>query len=167
MSLLLSVAPLSATATSGLPQAKGKSQVEKFIQNVAKIKSKEIDYAYISTSMFRQMFTMAGADVDISGVGKIFGSIRYLRRFVTTGDTGYALLSDALRPFLQEDEKVMGLELMALNRNDGETSVIYGDKSCVLVVNDSDRDELSVVFIAGLTYEAFMQMSEEGVFIGF
>ena len=58
--LVLFVGP--AFATGHRPQNDGKSEVETYIKKVAKIKSDEIDYAYISSSMFRQMFNMLGTD---------------------------------------------------------------------------------------------------------
>ena len=84
-----------------------------------------------------------------------------MRRFATTGSEGYKLLHNALYGFLQENESVMGMELMALNREDGILRVIYSDSACLLVIND-DGDELAVVFIAGLSYENFIMMSDGG-----
>jgi hypothetical protein len=84
-----------------------------------------------------------------------------MRRFATTGSKGYKLLHDALYGFLQENESVMGMELMALNREDGTLRVIYSDSASLLVIND-DGDELAVVFIAGLSYENFIMMSDGG-----
>lgn len=167
MSLLLFAGTAFAAAPALQPKSKEKSQVEKLMQGVARIKSDQIDYAYISTAMFRQMFAMVGTDITTEGITIPFGSIRYLRRFATTGMNGYRVLAEAMQPFLQEDENVMGLELMALNREEGNTSVIYSDKDCVLVIQDSHNDELSVVFIVGLTYEVFIQMSEGGIMFDF
>ena len=55
----------------------------------------------------------------------------------------------------------MGMELMALNREDGTLRVIYSDSASLLVINDNG-DELAVVFIAGLSYENFIMMSDGG-----
>ena len=89
-----------------------------------------------------------------------------MRQFTATGPEGYALLLKVMDLFLREEEEVMGMKLMALNREDGVMSVIYGDSKSTLVIND-DGDELNVVFIAGLSYESFKALGESGMEIGF
>jgi hypothetical protein len=155
-------------------QPREKSEVEVFMQQVAKgSKSSEIDYAYISTSMFKhllsQLFTTINGGIEIHGpVEKIFGSTMYMRRFISTGEEGYKILSKAMRPFLEEEEEVMGMELSALNRQDGVVSIIYGNSKNVLVINDyADADNLTAVFIAGMSYEAFMELDKSGLDLGF
>jgi hypothetical protein len=155
-------------------QPREKSEVEVFMQQVAKgSKSSEIDYAYISTSMFKQLlsqlFTTINEGIEIHGpVEKIFGSTMYMRRFISTGEEGYKILSKAMRPFLEEEEEVMGMELSALNRQDGVVSIIYGNSKNVLVINDyADADNLTAVFIAGMSYEAFMELDGSGIDLGF
>ena len=156
-------------------QPREKSEVEVFMQQVAKAvaKSNEIDYAYISTSMFKQLlsqlFTTINEGIEIHGpVEKIFGSTMYMRRFISTGEEGYKILSKAMRPFLEEEEEVMGMELSALNRQDGVVSIIYGNSKNVLVINDyADADNLTAVFIAGMSYEAFMELDGSGIDLGF
>ena len=155
-------------------QPREKSEVEVFMQQVAKgSKSSEIDYAYISTSMFKQLlsqlFTTINEGIEIHGpVEKIFGSTMYMRRFISTGEEGYKILSKAMRPFLEEEEEVMGMELSALNRQDGVVSIIYGNSKNVLVINDyADADNLTAVFIAGMSYEAFMELDKSGIDLGF
>ena len=155
-------------------QPREKSEVEVFMQQVAKgSKSSEIDYAYISTSMFKQLlsqlFTTINEGIEIHGpVEKIFGSTMYMRRFISTGEEGYKILSKAMHPFLEEEEEVMGMELSALNRQDGVVSIIYGNSKNVLVINDyADADNLTAVFIAGMSYEAFMELDGSGIDLGF
>ena len=155
-------------------QPREKSEVEVFMQQVAKgSKSSEIDYAYISTSMFKQLlsqlFTTINEGIEIHGpVEKFFGSTMYMRRFISTGEEGYKILSKAMRPFLEEEEEVMGMELSALNRQDGVVSIIYGNSKNVLVINDyADADNLTAVFIAGMSYEAFMELDGSGIDLGF
>ena len=155
-------------------QPREKSEVEVFMQQVAKgSKSSEIDYAYISTSMFKQLisqlFSMINDEVRTEmGIDKIFGSAMYMRRFISTGKEGYKLLSNAMRLFLEEEEEVMGMELSALNRQDGVVSIIYGNSKNVLVINDyADADNLTAVFIAGMSYEAFMELDKSGIDLGF
>ena len=156
----------SAFATGHIPQNDGKSEAEMYIKNVAKIKSREIDYAYISSSMFRQMFNMLGADVELNDIPLQLTSIRSMRQFTATGPEGYKQLSRAMNIFMQEEESVMGMKLMALNREDGTMTAIYGDSNSTLVIND-EGDELSVVFIAGLSYDSFKALGENGIEIGF
>lgn len=158
----------SAFAAGQVPQNDGKSEAEMYIKKVAKIKSDEIDYAYISSSMFRQMFKMLGADVqsELNDIPLQLTSIRSMRQFTATGPEGYKQLSQAMDIFLQEEETVMGMKLMALNRVDGMMTAIYGDSGNTLVIND-EGDELNVVFIAGLPYDSFKTLSENGMEIGF
>ncbi|MBO5679770.1 MAG: hypothetical protein J6S11_07420 [Bacteroidaceae bacterium] len=155
-------------------QHREKSEVEIFMQQMAKeVKSNEIDYAYISTSMFKQLLsqllTMINDGIEIRGqVEKIFGSTMYLRRFISTGEEGYQILSKAMQPFLEEEEAVMGMELSALNRQDGVVSIIYGNSENVLVINDyAEADNLTAVFIAGMSYDAFMELNGSGIDLAF
>ena len=163
MSLLLFAG--SAFATGHIPQNDGKSEAEMYIKKVAKIKSGEIDYAYISATMFKQMFNMLGADGELNDIPLQLTSIRSIRQFTATGPEGYKQLSQAMDIFLQEEESVMGMKLMALNREDGTMTAIYGDSNSTLVIND-EGDELSVVFIAGLSYDSFKALGENGIEIG-
>ena len=168
--LVLHTGTLSAQSA----QPREKSEVEVFMQQVAKgSKSSEIDYAYISTSMFKQLlsqlFTTINEGIEIHGpVEKIFGSTMYMRRFISTGEEGYKILSKAMHPFLEEEEEVMGMELSALNRQDGVVSIIYGNSKNVLVINDNaEWNNLTAVFIAGMSYEAFMELDKSGLDLGF
>ncbi|MBQ3237709.1 MAG: hypothetical protein IJA98_01390 [Bacteroidaceae bacterium] len=169
--LVLHTGPLFAQSA----QPREKSEVEVYMQQVAKgTKSSEIDYAYISTSMFKQLLSQLLSVVNEEakaeiGLDKIFGSAMYMRRFISTGEEGYRMLSTMMRPFLVgEEESCMGMELCALNRKDGVVSIIYGNAQNVLVINDyADADNLTVVFIAGLSYEAFMKMDGSGIDLGF
>ena len=168
MSLVLHINGAFAQAV----QPRAKSEVEVFMQQVAKVKSDEIDYAYISTSMFKQLLSqllsMVNEEVKVE-IDKIFGSAMYMRRFISTGEEGYKLLSAAMRPFFDEEEMViMGMELKALNRRDGVESMIYGNSENVLVINDyAEEDNLTIVFIAGLSYNTFMKMNDSGIDLGF
>ena len=156
----------SVFAAGQVPQSDGKSEAETYIKKVAKIKSDEIDYAYISSSMFRQMFNMLGADGELNDIPLQLTSIRSMRQFTATGPEGYKQLSQVMDIFLQEEESVMGMKLMALNREDGTMTAIYGDSNSTLVIND-EGDELTVVFIAGLPYDSFKALGENGMEIGF
>lgn len=159
-------------------QPREKSEVEVFMQQVAKAvaKSNEIDYAYISTSMFKQLLsqflTMVNDSIEIHDqVEQIFGSAMYMRRFISTGIEGYKVLEVAMHPFwgfLEEKEEVMGMELCALNRENGVVSIIYGNSDSVLVINNnSNALNYNIVFVAGLSYEAFMELDGSGIDLGF
>ena len=171
MTLILHTGALFAQSV----QPREKSEVEIFMQQVAKgTKSNEIDYAYISTSMFKQLlsrlFATINEGVEIHGpVEKIFGSTMYMRRFISTGEEGYKVLSKAMQPFLEEEEVVvMGMELSVLNRQDGVVSIVYGNAENVLVINDyADAYNLTVVFIVGMSYDAFMELDRSGIDLAF
>ncbi|MBR5814035.1 MAG: hypothetical protein IKY37_06240 [Bacteroidaceae bacterium] len=156
----------SAFATGYTPQVKEKSEVEKHMQSIAKSKPTEIDYTYISATMFKQMLSILDANIDVQGGSFPLASIKSLRQFTTTGSTGYRILSEAMKPFLQEDETVMGMELMALNKEGGAMTAIYGGQGNILLISD-EEDEMSVLFIVGLGYDEFKTLYESGVNIDF
>lgn len=156
----------SAFAAAQTPQVNEKCEAEMFIRQLAKVKASEIDYAYISATMFKQMFSMLGAEVELQGMSHSLASIKSLRKFATTGRSGYAVLKKHISPFLQGDDNVMGMELMALNRESGTQSAIYSGSGNILVVSDFDN-EISLLFIVGLDYGTFKAMNESGMEIGF
>ena len=69
--------------------------------------------------------------------------------------------------FLNEDEEVLGMSLMAHSRSEGVLSVIYGDENNLLVIAEEGNEELVVVFVSGLSYDGFMQLKDCGVDLGF
>lgn len=151
-----------------------KSGVERYMQQVAaKVRSEgagEINYAYISTTMFRRMFTSVATkgDVYMAGAGDFFGSLKNLRRFETATSGGYLKLHNAFREFLQANETVMGMELVAMNLEDNILTVVYSDNESLLMINDDSEDSLmNVVFIVGLNYDLFNQLMESGFDFGF
>ena len=151
-------------------QPREKSEVEIFMQQVAKeVKSNEIDYAYISTSMFRQLLSQALSIVDSDikeklGVDNILSSVMYMRRFMSTGREGYELLHKAMQPFLEEEEELMGMQLNSFNRADGRLSIVYSDPKNVLIINEQEGDEdyFMVIFVSGVSYENFMKVTGNG-----
>ena len=157
LSLILSVvAPLAAQEQSAARSEK--SEVEKIMQQASRIRSNEISYAYISLNMLKQMLPIA--NIADSEAKQIFGKMKSIRRFCTTGEQGYRLLYQAMQPFLQEEDNVKGLELMALTREDGMLSVVYSNNNNLLVINDCGNSTLTVVFIVGLPYSAFKILNE-------
>ena len=150
-------------------QPREKSEAEIFMQQMAKeVKSNEIDYAYISTSMFRQLLSQALSIVDSDikealGVDNILSSVMYMRRFMSTGSEGYELLRAATMPFLHEEEEVMGMELNSFSRSEGILSIVYSDPKNVLIINaKKDEDYFSVIFVSGISYENFMKVTANG-----
>ena len=147
-----------ATGVPGQSSAqttKSKSDVEMLIRRASKIKSPQISYAYISLNMFKQLLNPVLSEEPM--LKEMFGNMKSLRRFFTTGPEGEKLLATVLEPFMQEDENVMGMELMTINRENGMMSVIYAGSDNILLINDSSEC-LSVVYVVVLTYDAFEQI---------
>ena len=162
--LMLLFATLGAWATP--PQQPEKSEAERFVQSLAKIKSDEISYAYISANMFKQLFIKIDLDEEMLESISFMKSLKSLRRFFTSGKQGYEVMKAALQPLLQEKEEVLGMTLMASNRDGGGMAAIYSGQGNTLVVTDYGNDEtITLVFVAGLSYEAFQEF--DGLDIGF
>ena len=158
MLTLISVA-LGTWATP--PQQTDKSEAEKFIQSLAKIKSDEISYAYISANMFKQLFVRIDLDEEECEALSFIRSLKSLRRFFTNGKQGYDVMKAALQPLLQEKEEVLGMTLMASNRDGGGMAAIYSGEGNTLVVTDYGNNEtITVVFVAGLSYESFLEFND-------
>ena len=161
--LTLMFVALGAWATP--PQQPEKSEAEKFVQNMAKIKSDEISYAYISANMFKQLFVKTNIlDEEMEESISFLKSLKSLRRFFTNGKQGYDIMKTALQPLLQEKEEVLGMTLMASNRDGGGMVAIYSGLGNTLVVTDYGNNEtITVVFVAGLSYESFMEFNDLGI----
>ena len=143
------------------PQQPEKSEAERFVQNLAKIKSDEISYAYISANMFKQIFIRIDLDKEEQESISFMKSLKSLRRFFTNGKQGYDVMKAALQPLLQDKEEVLGMTLMASNRDGGGMVAIYSGQGNTLVVTDYGNDEtITVVFVAGLSYEAFLEFDD-------
>ena len=160
--LMLLFATLGAWATP--PQQPDKSEAERFVQSLAKIKSDEISYAYISANMFKQLFIKADLDEEMQESISFIKSLKSLRRFFTNGKQGYDAMKAALQPFLLEKEEVLGMTLMASNRDGGGMVAIYSGLGNTMVVTDYGNNEtITVVFVAGLSYESFMEFNDLGI----
>ena len=170
LALFLFVALGSMQPVMAMPscnrQVKEKSEVEVYMQKLAKARSAGgIDYSYISVTMFKQMFSeMLTGD---SGALKVFGSLRYMRQFMSTNEAGYSRLRNAMLPFLVSDEEVMGMKLMVLNSEDNEQSIVYSSSDAILVLSDDGYEELRVAFIVGMGYSEFMENGMDGFNFGF
>ena len=143
------------------PQQTDKSEAERFVQSLAKIKSDEISYAYISANMFKQLFVKTDIDEKVQESIPFIKSLKSLRRFITDGKQGYEIMKTALQPLLQEKEEVLGMTLMASNRDGGGMVAIYSGHENTLVVTDYGNDEtITVVFVAGLSYDSFLEFDD-------
>lgn len=142
-------------------QKRGDSAAEAFIKAVAKMKIEEVNYAYISTSMFKQIFSLY--DEAAGANGNILSSIKSIRHFMSTGENGYKKLRAYMDIFLCDIDSVFGLQLQMFNKTDDACSAVYSDDKCLLVINDYGNHELSVVFVNGLSYEMFMNIQESGI----
>lgn len=162
--IILTLISVALSTWAMPPQQPEKSEAEKFVQNLAKIKSDEISYAYISANMFKQLFIKIDLDEEMLESISFMKSLKSLRRFFTSGKQGYDVVKAALKPFLQENEEVLGMTLMASNRDGGGMVAIYSGQESTLVVTDYGNNEtITVVFVAGLSYEAFMEFNDLGI----
>ena len=143
--------------------AKGYGMAESHIRSIARAKIAEVDYAYISANMFKQVFSMIDGSLKING--NFIGSVKSIRRFATTGKNGYEKLKAYMFPFY--DEQDVDMEIMMLNRNGDMLSVVYSGNNNLLVINDDGETELTVVFVAGMSYDMFMKIQEVGFDLGF
>lgn len=146
--------------------AKGYGFAESHIRSIARVKMAEVDYAYISTKMFKQMFSMVDGSINSIKInGNFIGSIKSIRRFESTGKNGYEKLKAYMFPFL--DEQAVDMEIMMLNRNGDMLSMVYSDEKNLLVINDDGDTGLTVVFVAGMSYDMFLKIQEGGFDLGF
>lgn len=156
------LATLSTWAAS--PQHTDKSEAEKLVQSLAKIKSDEISYAYISMNMFKHIFASFELDEEDAEELSFLKSLKSLRRLSTDGKQSYDIVKKALTPFLEEREEVMGMTLMAANRDGGGMVAIYSGQGNTLVVTDCGNDTtITLVFVAGLSYKDFLLFNEMNI----
>ena len=139
---------------------RGDSSAEAFIKVVAKIKMEEVNYVYISTAMFKQIFSLM--DEAAEGNGNMLASIKSMRSFASTSKNSYKALRAYMDIFLFEIDEVFGMQLQMVNKDDDVYMAIYSDDKNLLVINDDGDTNLYVVFIAGLSYELFMKIQESG-----
>ena len=159
--IILTLISVALSTWAMPPQQSEKSEAEKFVQNLAKIKSDEISYAYISANMFKQLFIKIDLDEEMLESISFMKSLKSLRRFFTNGKQGYDILKAALQPFLQENEEVLGMTLMASNRDGGGmVAIYYGQGNTIVVTDYGNNETITVVVVAGLSYEAFLEFDD-------
>ena len=168
--LLLTFAA-ATTAPAASRDSKSKSKVEKFVQGLARDYSSHVEYSYISMNMLKSLFSLMldedNLDKDDKEMAKALKSLRYIRKYSSSDSEGYKKLKKEMQPFLSNDDEVMGMELMATNKEGTETTTIYSSKDGLLIITDENGTTLTVVFIAGLSMDIFNVMMENGFELDF
>ena len=163
--LLMFVAATTASAASR--DSKSKSKVEKFVQSLARDYSSHVEYSYISMNMLKSLFSIMldedNLDKDDKEMAKALKTLKYIRKYSSCDSEGYKKLKKEIQPFLSNDDEVMGMELMATNKEGTETTTIYSSKDGLLIITDENSTTLTVVFIAGLSMDIFNTMLENGM----
>ena len=157
----------AATTTSAASRdSKNNSRVEKFVQGIAHDYSSHVEYSYISMNMLRSLFSMMFGEDD-KEMAKTMKRLKYIRKYSSSDGDGYKKLKKEMQPFLSNDDKVMGMELVAANKEGAETTTIYSSKDGLLIITDENGTTLTVVFIAGLSMDIFNVMMENGFELDF
>ena len=72
-----------------------------------------------------------------------------------------------MQPFLSNDDEVMGMELVVVNKEKKRLTTTYSNKDGLLIITDENETTLTVVFIAGLSLDVFNVMMENGFELNF
>ena len=159
--LLLTFAA-ATTAPAASRDNKSKSKVEKFVQGLARDYSAHVEYSYISMNMLKSIFAIVLADGD-KETTKALKSLRYIRKYNSSDSEGYKRLKKELQPFLSNDDEVMGMELVVVNKENQTLTTTYSNKDGLLIITDESGTTLTVVFIAGLSMDIFNTLLENGM----
>ena len=159
---LLLMFAAATTATAASRDSKTKSKVEKFIQGLARDYSSHVEYSYISMNMLKNIFAIVLADGD-KEIAKALKNLRYIRKYSSSDSEGYKKLKKELQPFLSNDDEVMGMELVVVNKENQTLTTTYGNKDGLLIITDESGTTLTVVFIAGLSMDIFNTLLENGM----
>ena len=165
ITIILMLLAMSVTAfATPAEQQEERSKSETFIVELAHKELPQTSYSYFSFRMLGQIFKPL-----FDHVGKfseMLSNIKNIRNIETTGAEGYLAMKKELSPFMQEQEEVMGLEVVSYSRSDSLVSVIYGNDKNILVINDevesSGEKKISLVFIKGLSAMNFSNLMEQG-----
>ena len=163
--LLLTFAA-ATTAPAASRDSKSNSKVEKFVQGLARDYSSHVEYSYISMNMLKSLFALGLGEGD-KEMAKSLKRLKYIRQFSSCDSEGYKKLKKEMQPFLSNDDKVMGMELVAANKEGTETTTIYSSKEGLLIITDENDTTLTVVFIAVLSMDIFNVMMENGFELDF
>ena len=104
---------------------------------------------------------------DDKEMAKTMKRLKYIRKYSSSDGDGYKKLKKEMQPFLSNDDKVMGMELVAANKEGAETTTIYSSKDGLMIITDESGTTLNVVFIAGLSMDVFNTMLENGFELDF
>ena len=161
----------ATTAPAASRDSKSKSKVEKFVQGLARDYSSHVEYSYISMNMLKSLFSLMldedNLDKDDKEMAKALKRLKYIRQYCSSDSEGYKKLKKEMQSFLSNDEEVMGMELMATNKDDTDATTIYSSKDGLLIITDENGTTLTVVFIAGLSMDIFNVMMENGFELDF
>ena len=164
---LLLMFAAATTAPAASRDSKSKSKVEKFVQGLARDYSSHVEYSYISMNMLKSLFSLMlnedNLDEDDKEMAKALKSLRYIRKYNSSDSEGYKRLKKELQPFLSNDDEVMGMELVVVNKENQTLTTTYSNKDGLLIITDESGTTLTVVFIAGLSMDIFNTLLENGM----
>ena len=170
LALMLTFAA-ATTAPAASRDSKSKSKVEKYVQSLARDYSSHVEYSYISMNMLKSLFSLMlnedNLDEDDKEMAKALKSLRYIRKYNSSDSEGYKKLKKELQPFLSNDDEVMGMELVVVNKEKKKHTTTYSNKDGLLIITDENETTLTVVFIAGLSMDVFNVMMENGFELNF
>ena len=170
LALMLTFAA-ATTAPAASRDSKSKSKVEKYVQSLARDYSSHVEYSYISMNMLKSLFSLMlnedSLDEDDKEMAKALKSLRYIRKYNSSDSEGYKKLKKELQPFLSNDDEVMGMELVVVNKEKKRLTTTYSNKDGLLIITDENGTTLTVVFIAGLSMDVFNVMMEKGFELNF
>ena len=163
---LLLMFAAATTAPAASRDSNSNSKVERFVQGLARDYSSHVEYSYISMNMLRSLFSMMldGGDKELA---KAMKRLKYIRKYGSSDSDGYLKLKKEMQPFLSNKDKVMGMELVVVNKEGAEATTIYSSKDGLLIITDENGTTLTVVFIAGLSMDVFNAMQENGLELDF
>ena len=117
-------------------------------------------------NMLKGLFSIMFGEDD-KEMTKTFKRLKYIRKYGSSDSEGYKKLRKEMQPFLSNKDKVMGMELIAVNKEVAEATTIYSSKDGLLIITDENGTTLTVVFIAGLSMDVFNAMLENGFELDF
>ncbi len=165
---------LSAGAMANTPgeqnRGKPKSKIEKFLQKLPIDATAGIEYTYISANILKGIYSMfpGGKESPFGTITTALKSIRYVKKFETTTADGYSKLKEKAAPLLACDDEIMGMNLLTVNSENRETTTIYSNKENTLIIaHNSDKKELTLTFIAGISMEKLSSLTENGFNLNF
>jgi hypothetical protein len=117
-------------------------------------------------NMLKSLFALGFGEGD-KEMAKSLKRLKYIRQYSSSDSEGYKKLKKEMQPFLSNDDEVMGMELVAAQKEGMETTTIYSSKDGLLIITDENGTTLTVVFIAGLSMDIFNVMMENGFELDF